>query len=97
MVDRAAHDIEIVDGIVVYDLGRGRTATHVIAAVVEDLAGRPIMYRDATGTFDGVELADGCFGAFYPIGERVLEAAIEAEQRHCDEQSPKHTPDVHLV
>ena len=51
------------------------------------------MYRDATGTFDGVELADGRFGLFYPIGERVL----EAEQRHCDEQSPKHTPDVHLV
>lgn len=78
-------DYELVeDVVVIYDCDQGgRSVTNdiqsVLNAINAELGGigfRPVIYRDSTKTFDGVNHDGARFTGFYSVNETVLEAAL---------------------
>ena len=71
---RARYTARCEDGaIVVEDRDLGRSVTNDAENVIADLRERgfdlslPVLYRDATGRYDGLTVRDGRFAAFYPL------------------------------
>ena len=52
-----------------------------VAGALGGLGGKPVIYRDSDGVYDGIRHQNGRFVSFYPIGERVLEAALAAVRK----------------
>lgn len=74
---RAEYRVRVDAGVIVIeDLDRGRTVTNDAEAVIADLARvghdltLPVMYRDSSGIWDGMEVAGGRFAGFFLLQRR---------------------------
>lgn len=81
---RARFISEIVDGVIIVedDCDGAESVTNDIEAVVGAMSARydrphgPLIYRDTFGNWDGVEIQDGAFVAFIPLGVRGRDEAM---------------------
>lgn len=80
------------DAVVILDLNvGGQSVTNGIRSVIEQIhrrepalmVGRPVIYQDSSGIFDGVTVQDGKFQDFYSIGSLEVDAAIDKAKGRC--------------
>ena len=71
---RASYTARVEDvAIVIEDMNCGRSVTNDAENVITDLRERgfdlslPVIYRDTTGRWDGMEVHNGRFAGFYPL------------------------------
>lgn len=78
---RASYDWGITQGVVwIEDLDQGKSVTNdienVIADIKEHILGKPVIYKDSLGVWDGISISNNKFTGFYSINERGLQSAI---------------------
>ena len=95
MFSKADYEVQIIDDVfVVTDLDKGGiSVTNDIENVLQDLSysmdlgGRPVIYRDSMGRFDGVNHILGRFVSFSSLNETNVYAAVAKVKSQLAEAS----------